>query len=285
MSGAFPPDVILPALLISAAREAPELDLGPAISPLGEVRDVHGGVSLRGRLHKGGIWIDVIGIARYVWTRGEAVRAVAEQGVTEASIADQYLRGVIPQLLQVQGVQSLHAAAVVAGGGVIALCGTSGAGKSTTAAGLARRGFAPWGDDIVSFWLEGSAVQSPKLPFSFRLLPDAHAVLARPTNEEGAAIKEPPRRRLVGVIELRRHEGCPTLDRLEPAEALTTVLEHAYCLSLDPLDLRRRLTETYLGLVTAVPIWRLSFPPGLDQLPAVLDVLVAHLEGIDRSGT
>lgn len=50
----------------------------------------------------------------------------------------------------INGLYPLHASAVVAGGRVFAISGPTGAGKSTLAAALARRGFALFADDVLT---------------------------------------------------------------------------------------------------------------------------------------
>ncbi|MGH9771610.1 MAG: hypothetical protein ACRD4Q_07920, partial [Candidatus Acidiferrales bacterium] len=62
-----------------------------------------------------------------------------------------YLLGpVLGILLRYRGVTCLHASAVAVDGHAVAFVGARGAGKSTTAAALAQRGYAVLSDDIVA---------------------------------------------------------------------------------------------------------------------------------------
>jgi hypothetical protein len=62
-----------------------------------------------------------------------------------------YLLGpVLGLLLRLRGVTCLHASAVSFGDGVVAFVGSEGAGKSTTAAALARQGCGIVSDDVVA---------------------------------------------------------------------------------------------------------------------------------------
>jgi hypothetical protein len=67
-----------------------------------------------------------------------------------------YLLGpVIGFVLRLRGVTCLHASAIAVGEQSIALVGPPGAGKSTTAAAFARRGFPVISDDVVALIEEG----------------------------------------------------------------------------------------------------------------------------------
>jgi hypothetical protein len=62
-----------------------------------------------------------------------------------------YLLGpVLGLVLHLRGIPCLHASAIAVGDQAIALLGGSGAGKSTTAAAFAQRGFSVLTDDIVA---------------------------------------------------------------------------------------------------------------------------------------
>jgi hypothetical protein len=226
--------------------------------------------------------MELITIGHYFWSRGDTAVAVPEPGISVDEAADYFRRVVLPLLLQVQGLQSLHASAVVAAEGVVAFCGAAGRGKSTTVAALSARGFPVWADDVVAFWPDPPYLRSPRLPPStLRLLPDAHRTFSA-TLGGSASRSASPSLPMAAVIELVRTEGPPTLERLSPGAAVITLLEHAYCFTLDDVQTRRRLSEAHMALAGAVPIFRLGFAPGLDRIDPVLDLLVSHLEAIPR---
>lgn len=62
-----------------------------------------------------------------------------------------YLRGpVLGLVLRLRGILCLHASAIAAGDGAIAILGEAGAGKSTTAAGFLELGFPLLADDVAA---------------------------------------------------------------------------------------------------------------------------------------
>ena len=72
-------------------------------------------------------------------------------GVRDAEIEEWSDRVVVPFAIQVQErLQVLHAGGdLLSGAGVIAVCGVTTAGKSTTVAGLGSRGLTPCADDLL----------------------------------------------------------------------------------------------------------------------------------------
>lgn len=73
-----------------------------------------------------------------------------------------YLLGpVLGLLLRLRGITCLHASAVAFGGWSVVFVGPEGAGKSTTAAALARRGHPVLSDDIVALSMRSRAPVGP----------------------------------------------------------------------------------------------------------------------------
>jgi len=81
--------------------------------------------------------------------RGSKAWATWREPLTMADVAAYLLGPVFGLLLQRRGVTTLHASAVEVGGKAVLFAGDAGAGKSTTAAAMARRGHAVISDDIV----------------------------------------------------------------------------------------------------------------------------------------
>lgn len=85
-----------------------------------------------------------------------------------------YLLGpVLGFVLRIRGVICLHASAVTIHGRAVAFVGHPGAGKSTTAAALARRGFPVLADDAVALRPAGDAILVESAYPGLRLWPDA----------------------------------------------------------------------------------------------------------------
>ena len=81
---------------------------------------------------------------------GREVWATWPDNLTLEDTATYLLGPVLGILLRLRGVTCLHASAVAFGEKAVAFVGSEGAGKSTTAAALARRGHAVLSDDVVA---------------------------------------------------------------------------------------------------------------------------------------
>ncbi len=82
--------------------------------------------------------------------RGTEIWVTWPSSQTLEDMATYLLGPVLGLVLRLRGVACLHASAVVIDGKAIALVGTSGAGKSTTAAAFAKLGYQVLADDIVA---------------------------------------------------------------------------------------------------------------------------------------
>jgi hypothetical protein len=81
---------------------------------------------------------------------GDNIWATWPPSMTLEDAATYLLGPVLGFVLRLRGITCLHASAVVGSGKAIAMVGSPSAGKSTTAAALARRGLAVLSDDIVA---------------------------------------------------------------------------------------------------------------------------------------
>jgi hypothetical protein len=222
-----------------------------------------------------------VGTFRFSATPGE-IAAFPEPSTPEDVVIDNFLRAVLPMALQVRGWELLHASAVLAPAGVVALSAVAGTGKSTTAYGLAQSGYPQWADDAVAFDVRADPIDALPLPFSTRLRPEAASFfgeipLEKPREPNGAAGTRAP---LAAVCVLERVEGEAgqvTVERCEAGEAFTAVLTHAYCFSLRDAERNRRMMRSYLDLIDRVPVLRVRFAPGLEQLAGLLVAIKAVL--------
>ena len=211
------------------------------------------------------------------------VLAVPEEGAPFSLVLDAYRRTVLPQALQFFGRQVLHASAVVTDNGVVGFCAFPQTGKSTLAFGLAKRGYAPWADDALVFHTSPEGAQALALPFAIRLRPTSRAYFdveplppeERP--EDGTITIGTESLPLAAVCALSRtsaHEPARvSIRRLDPGDAVKSLLPHAYYVSLEDEILKERMLRAYLELAALLPVYHLSFPAGLDVLPTVMDEL------------
>ncbi|WP_157215751.1 hypothetical protein [Flavisphingomonas formosensis] len=95
-------------------------------------------------------------VGRFLAERGERIVFAPVAGCDEALLRHILLHPVLAALLRQRDLFVLHASGVVSPGGVVLLCGESGAGKSTTAAALADRGWPLQTDDISALRLDAS---------------------------------------------------------------------------------------------------------------------------------
>jgi hypothetical protein len=117
------------------------------------------------------------GVECWVDSKGQSVWATWSESSSREDAATYLLGPVLGFVLRRRGVICVHASAVAIGNRAVALVGGAGAGKSTTAAALARRGHAVISDDIVALAEgDGTFVILPAYPY-LCLWPDSVAML------------------------------------------------------------------------------------------------------------
>jgi hypothetical protein len=282
-----------------ATENAPAVGPEPSLAPFKVWCDPAGALIARGYTDGGQHWLHFPRLATYQFDDGaDVVVAAPEAGAAPETIADIFLRAVLPLVLHTRGQETLHASAVVTPEGVVAFCARSETGKSTLAFGLAQRGYTPFSDDAVVLRQSGDRWLAVPYPFQFRLrtAPAAHFAAdgtqcqrhPPSTSDDMPVAGEPqPLAALFLLTKLRPAEAsAPVIIRqLSPAEALPLLLPHAYSFSLENPARKRQMATAYLDLVTAVPAYDLRYAGTLDALPQVLDGIEARLkQGVgDRS--
>ena len=191
-----------------------------------------------------------------------------------------YLKGpVMGYVLRLRGVVSLHASAVAIDEQAIALVGSPGAGKSTTAAAFARCGFSVIADDVVALAEEAGEflVQSgyPRVnlwPDSVRALFGSEEALPRITpnwekrflllgqNGFGFATKALP----LGAIYLlgTREEAmtAPVAVQVAGSEAFSSLVANTYVNYLLDRNMRSVEFDLLSRLAARIPIRRVCLP-------------------------
>ena len=215
-------------------------------------------------------------------SRSDEIAAVVNIATGEELVLDAYRRRVLPMVLHLSGREVLHASALRLPAGVVALCADSGTGKSTIAFGLNSRGYPLWADDLVAFEVSDLGVQAISLPFNLRLRASAVALFDLNTTQLPVAAsgdgvtpgtETAP---LAAVCVLRREvaSAAPVaVRRFSLAEAFSAVLSHAWSFALQDPQRKRRMINHYLELVSRIPIFEISFQPGVENLPAILDAI------------
>lgn len=247
---------------------------------------------------------EIAGVARYLVHDDGREVVVEPTGGTEADLRAFLFGTTLGAVLHQRRQFVLHACAVAMPGGAVAVAGSSGAGKSTTLAELARRGHPVLSDDktVVQFGTDGPEVLSgyPML----RLWEDAverlgEATAALPPLREGvrkylyrapAFQDEPAPLRLLVVLHQRAEPGGPPspeaeaapgglrVERLGPHEAVGMTLRQTYRRRiLDGSGLRAEHFGWATRLAAAVPVVRVVRPRHRQTVEAVADLVEAQL--------
>jgi hypothetical protein len=177
-----------------------------------------------------------------------------------------YLLGpIVGFVLRLRGVMCLHASAVAVGGRALALMGSQGAGKSTTAAIFARWGYPVLADDVLAVREQGAAIlaypASPALdlwPEAVQYLygsPDALPRLTPVESIDPAYDKrcldltadgyhfqsEPLPLGAIYILTSPRRPGGPRLEPLEGGKGMIALARNTY--RADLLDKQMQLQE------------------------------------------
>ena len=194
------------------------------------------------------------------------------------------------------GFLSLHSSAIRVGDGAIAFCGSSGSGKSTTAAWLLNRGFLFAGDDLSRF--DAPAGGKPIIyPSATRLklwrealgpLGRDHEGLERDHFRQekyhiplsGAKKRLPLPLHAIYLLEW----GDTGLTRLTGRSALSRLINAATYRGdlLEPMGRLAAHWEMCAALVRRVPVWEFRRPKDWGAMEEAMEVLLKHLK-IDGS--
>ncbi len=276
-----PSRISVPALIIADGVGVPSEISSTGAAPAQEWRDPHGALLACCYSHDGQHRIDLPGLANFFFRRdAEVVQAAPYPPARPTIIADTYHHSVLPVVLQALGSEVLHASAVLTDRGVVAFGAVSGAGKSTVAFGLGRRGYAIWADDALAMETTAPPRCVP-LPFGIRLRPAAMSFFNNGSTAVPVAGRDGQRQpgqrpALAAICILGRATGLGdrvAVERLRPSAAFAAVLPHAYCFSLRDPDRKQQMMQHYLDLISRVPLFQIRFEAHLDRLPALLDVI------------
>ncbi len=231
-----------------------------------------------------GGWAFTTADGQWYRVRGPAPVAVEGYPLEQATEPESVLRlfGPVTALVaQVSGCQPLHAAGLMRGGKVLALCAESGQGKSTLAALAAAHGWQVQGDDLLA--VDRSGMVLP-LPGSLRVRPElappgCTSAWHLPDGREWYPLPAPAHSaQLGGIVRLARGREI-LLRTLRGAERLATVAVAALApffghVENDPHPAR------LLDLAGATPAWHLTVPEGLTRLRESWGILDGLLTGL-----
>lgn len=285
------PDVSI-ALLDPGEKAAPESPAPPnGSSPLVSRWPTPAGTCLRMLYAHSDHWAEFV-----IGERGASVVAARSENVLDEDVIELLMSQVFSCLLAQRRLTCLHSAVVDTKHGVLALVGAAGAGKSTTAMALQKRGAAVLSDDVAVLRERGRrfsvSVGVPRV----RLRPDAaRALMGSLTGLEPIWAHEfdirdkryletspadavgPAERELDAVCLLVPSDAAdeePCLRSLTPAEALPRLMAGRHMSDFLDRDSHARDFERLARLAVTVPAAELSRPRGL----ASLEQAVATIE-------
>jgi hypothetical protein len=232
------------------------------------------------------------GVATYYAHDGSEIVVDPEAGAPEIDLRSYLMGSLFAVICHQRGLLPLHASAIATPQGAVAFLGSSGAGKSSIAAFLARRGHRILADDI--------CVVDPAAPRHKRVLPVApwlklwettleamgessHGLLKVFVDDEKYRYRlEQPESTtaLAELIVLEREDSLsePVFERLTPVQAVQAVLDFTYQAWLVRATGR---TEHYFLLcgraLDGVRVTRIRRPWGFDAMDNTLAALEAHL--------
>ena len=211
-----------------------------------------------------------------VWIESEA-RRVWCTWPSAATLEDTatYLTGpILGFVLRLRGMLALHASAVQIAKRALILVGPHGAGKSSTAAGLAMQGCPVVADDVVHVRRTGRGWLAEPFGTTLRLWPDgARVVFGRetalpritPTWDKRAlptgcgntpAVMEAVRVGGIAFLEPRESSAAPALAPVSAAEAVVRLATHGSASHLLDHEARQREFTVLAQLVRDVPCTR-----------------------------
>ena len=191
-----------------------------------------------------------------------------------------------------KGFEPLHSTVLAAPGGAIGILGDSGYGKSTLAAALMSAGLPLVTDDLLVLLPEGEDLMAqPGLPrlklwpeAAARFIPEAPSEPMAPGAQKRIYPLESPRwtaepRPLRTLYLLRRPvtrnvTSRVTIRTIPQANAFVEITRNTFnSMLVDPVRLRGQFRFAS-DLAARVPVRSLTYPPGFEHLPDVVDRLL-----------
>ena len=199
---------------------------------------------------------------------------------------------VLSFVLLKKGFEPLHSTVLASADGAIGILGESGYGKSTLAAGLLQSGMRLVTDDLLVVTYEGDdRLAHPGLPrlklwpqAAARFLPGVPSHPMAPGTRKRIYPLEPPRwtpetSRLRAMYVLRRPvtsnaTSRVTIRKVTQARAFMDLTRNTFNSFLVDAERLRGQFRFATELVARVPVRSLTYPPGFDYLPHVVDRLL-----------
>ncbi len=224
---------------------------------------------------------------------GSEVWATWPDTLTLEDMATYLLGPIFGFLLRLRGGACLHASAIAIDGKAVALLGPAGAGKSTTAAALARLGYSVLSEDVVALCEQGGDyLAQPGYPL-IRLWPDSVQALYGASDalplltpnwdkrylgltKNGSRFQPEPLP-LVAIYFLNERSdeaSAPFVEAIPPREGLITMVANTYTNFLLDQDMRAREFDLLGRLLSTVPFRRVTPHADPARLPELCRAII-----------
>jgi hypothetical protein len=230
--------------------------------------------------------------------RGTQVWAAWPSDLTIEDTATYFLGPIMGFVMRLHGIACLHGSAVAIDGRVAIFIGDSGAGKSTTVAAFAQKGYSVLTDDVVALSTQGDTfLVQPAYPrirlwessvLSLFGKPDAlpRIVPTHPTwdkrflnlTEPGYHFSHVPLPlAAIYLLEPRQSESCcpRIIEDLSARERLLSLTVNTYARSFLPKSLQASEFDLLGNLVRSVPICQIVPHTEIDRLPKLIEIVLA----------
>jgi hypothetical protein len=213
---------------------------------------------------------------------GRAMELIAAPAAyTRDDVAAYALGPVLGIALHLQGAVLLHAASVVLHDKAVLFAGSSGIGKSTTAAIFHHHGYEVLSDDVTEV---GDAFDALPSIAAVRLWPDVLETLygsaaafpdRAPSWDKKVVRIEAARRArpIAAILLLERASETPRLERLAPKDGWLRLIANAYTARLPDPSMSRKIFEVTSALADRVPMFSFT-PPHLattEAMPSLVE--------------
>ncbi len=236
---------------------------------------------------------------------GERIWVTWPDDLTIEDTATYLLGPILGFVLRLRGTVCLHANAIAIADRAIAIVGAAGAGKSTTAAAFAGRGYAILSDDVVpvvdrgdTFFIQPAYPRIRLWDASASALYGTAEALPRlvpthPTwdkryldlNQTGYKFQAEslPLAAIYYLDDRRDAATYPQIAPMSVPEQLITLVTNTYTNYLLDKSLRASEFELLSRLVTCIPVRQITPHANIDRLPALVETIVADFHNLSQT--
>lgn len=228
---------------------------------------------------------------------GDRIAAASPQGATLADTCIYLVGPVMGFAVRLRGLVCLHASTVMIDHRAFALCGPAGAGKSTTAAAFAQRGYAVLAEDVAALDDRGGAFSVQSGYPRVNLWPESAAALCGAADALPAITPNWEKRYLpltgpaqfhsvaaplaaIYVFGSRGSQSRPEIRELKGIEALLALASNTPYLV--DAAMRARQFDVLRRLVAQVPVRHVQPPDDLTRIGGLCDALLQDYSGLAK---